>query len=91
MQLRAKFKAFRRQQFIIIFDQETPHTGTTIDADAPAVVAHCLQQHSSHRMLYHTHSGLWRELRHDGETFLQIVGIAADELEGILEKFGLQY
>ncbi len=91
MQLRAQFKAFRRQQFIIILDQETPYTGTSVDADAPAVVAHCLQQHGNHRMLYRTHSGLWRELRHDGETFLAIAEIAADELEGIIEECGLEY
>jgi hypothetical protein len=91
MQLRATFTAIRRDQFIVIFERDGGHTGTSVATDALAVVAFCLQHHGNHRMIYRNLAGLWYELRHDGKTFLEVVDIAADELEGIIEECGLRY
>ena len=91
MQLRATFTASRRHRFIVIFEQDGGHTGTSVAADAPAVVAYGLEHYGNHRMIYRNLAGLWYELRHDGVTFLEVVDVAADELEGILEECGLEY
>ena len=74
-----------------MYEQESVYTGTAIAADGAAVVGDCLNRFGLNRIIYRNVAGIWRELRHDGENFREAVDIAADELEGILERYGLEF
>jgi hypothetical protein len=91
MQLGDTFTASLRHRFIVIHEHENGTPRMSVAANAPAVVAYGLKHHGNYRMIYRNLDGLWHELHHDGEGFLEDVDIAADELEGILEECGLKF
>jgi hypothetical protein len=91
MQLGDTFTASLRHRFIVIHEHENGTPRISVAANAPAVVAYGLKHHGNYRMIYRNLDGLWHELHHDGEGFLEDVDIAADELEGILEECGLKF
>jgi hypothetical protein len=88
----ANFSSERRFNFVIVRNHGRDDAGNSIAADADAVVATCLQLHGNHRIIYRRRpDGTWCELRHDGERYLDVVDLAADELEQILERCGLEF
>ena len=88
---RAAYSAVLRYDLIVLYEQESVYTGTSIAADGAAVVADCLRRFGQHRIIYRNVSGIWRELRHDGESFREAVDLAADQLESLLERCGLEF
>ena len=88
--VRATYTAMCRSDHIILYEQDSVYTGTSIAADGAAVVADCLRRFGRHRIIYRNVAGIWRELRHDGENFREAVDLAADELESLLERCGLE-
>ena len=88
--VRASYSAMIRADHIVLYEQDSVYTGTSIEADGAAVVADCLRRFGRHRIIYRNVAGIWRELRHDGENFREAVDLAADELESLLERCGLE-
>ena len=89
--VRAAYSATLRSNLIVLYAQESVYTGTSIAADGAAVVGDYPHRFGLNRIIYRNVAGIWRELLHDGQNFREAVDIAADELEGILERFGLEF
>lgn len=88
--VRASYSTMIRADHIVLYEQDSVYTGTSIEAAGAAVVADCLRRFGRHRIIYRNVAGIWRELRHDGENFREAVDLAADELESLLERCGLE-